>query len=255
MAPVARTSRRPGSLPLSRRRYEATCGALAGHAPAPSVPGTDRDLNSGPLARQTKCSRPSIRARSVDGTAGSASKFGAMARSPFEIELRSQPARYTVPHGEALRAKIVLLAAEGKTNAEIARRLDCAVRTVSLWRRRFFEERLDGLRDRQRPGRPRRFPPEEVAQVKAIACELPLQHGLPLSRFSRAELHRLVVERGVSEASASTIARWLREDALKPWQHRSWSSSPTRPSWSGQGPCSTSTKDDGRAGCCTRASS
>jgi hypothetical protein len=66
------------------------------------------------------------------------------------------------------------------------------------------------------------FPPEEVAQVKAVACELPREHGLPLSRFSRAELHRLVVERAVTDASASTIARWLREDALKPWQHRSW---------------------------------
>jgi hypothetical protein len=66
------------------------------------------------------------------------------------------------------------------------------------------------------------FPPEQVAQVKAIACGLPREHGLPLSRFSRAELHRLVVERGVCEASASTIARWLAEDALKPWQHRSW---------------------------------
>jgi hypothetical protein len=66
------------------------------------------------------------------------------------------------------------------------------------------------------------FPPEEVTRVKAIACELPRAHGLPLSRFSRAELHRLVVERGVTDASASTIARWLREDALKPWQHRSW---------------------------------
>jgi len=66
------------------------------------------------------------------------------------------------------------------------------------------------------------FPPEEVAQVKAIACELPRNLGVPLSRFSRAELHRLVVERGICEASAATIARWLREDALKPWQHRSW---------------------------------
>src|SRR5947208_14664986 len=90
-----------------------------------------------------------------------------MAKSPFEIELseeearelRSRAARYTVPHGEVLRAKIVLLAAEGRTNAEIARRLDCALRTVSFWRKRFFEERLDGLRDRPRPGRPRRFPP------------------------------------------------------------------------------------------------
>ena len=66
------------------------------------------------------------------------------------------------------------------------------------------------------------FPPEQVAEVKAIACELPRTHGLPLSRFSRAELHRLVIERGVSEASASTIWRWLHEDAIKPWQTRSW---------------------------------
>jgi hypothetical protein len=66
------------------------------------------------------------------------------------------------------------------------------------------------------------FPPEQVAEVKALACELPARHGLPLSRFSRAELHRLVVERGLSEASASTIWRWLHDDALKPWQQRSW---------------------------------
>jgi hypothetical protein len=58
--------------------------------------------------------------------------------------------------------------------------------------------------------------------VKAVACQLPREQGVPLSRFSRAELHRLVIERGVTEASASTIARWLREDSLKPWQHRSW---------------------------------
>jgi hypothetical protein len=58
--------------------------------------------------------------------------------------------------------------------------------------------------------------------VKAVACELPREQGVPLSRFSRAELHRLVIERGVTEASAATIARWLREDALRPWQHRSW---------------------------------
>ena len=66
------------------------------------------------------------------------------------------------------------------------------------------------------------FPPEEVAQVKAVACELPRQFGIPLSRFSRSEIHRFVVERAVSDASASTIGRWLAEDAIKPWQHRSW---------------------------------
>jgi hypothetical protein len=51
---------------------------------------------------------------------------------------------------------------------------------------------------------------------------LPATHGLPLSRFSRAELHRLVIERGVTDASATTIWRWLHEDAIKLWQTRSW---------------------------------
>lgn len=51
---------------------------------------------------------------------------------------------------------------------------------------------------------------------------MPITHGLPLGRFSRTELHRLVIERGVTEASASTIWRWLHDDAIKPWQTRSW---------------------------------
>lgn len=66
------------------------------------------------------------------------------------------------------------------------------------------------------------FPPEQVAEVKAVACALPATHGLPLGRFTRTELHRLVIERGVTDASASTIWRWLHADAIKPWQVRSW---------------------------------
>jgi hypothetical protein len=46
--------------------------------------------------------------------------------------------------------------------------------------------------------------------------------GVPLSRFSRAELHRLVIERAVGAASAPTIAHWLAEDAIKAWQQCSW---------------------------------
>ncbi|MEZ5123776.1 MAG: TetR family transcriptional regulator [Solirubrobacterales bacterium] len=55
-----------------------------------------------------------------------------------------------------------------------------------------------------------------------MACELPLKHDRPLGRFSRTELHRLVIEQGVTEASASTIWRWLHDRSLKPWQQRSW---------------------------------
>jgi hypothetical protein len=58
--------------------------------------------------------------------------------------------------------------------------------------------------------------------VVAVACELPARHGRPLGRFSRAELHQLVLERAICEASATTVWRWLHDAALKPWQQRSW---------------------------------
>ena len=67
------------------------------------------------------------------------------------------------------------------------------------------------------------FPPGVVVQVKALACELPVQSGLPLSRFSRRDLVREVTARGiVAKISGTTIWRWLDQDAIRPWQHRSW---------------------------------
>ena len=65
------------------------------------------------------------------------------------------------------------------------------------------------------------FPPQQIAEVKAVACEPP-SVGAPLSRRSTADVHRLVIERGICDASQSTIVRWLREDAIRPWQYRSW---------------------------------
>ena len=60
-------------------------------------------------------------------------------------------------------------------------------------------------------------------QVKALACELPAESGLPLSRFSRQDLVREATRRGlVASISGSTIWRWLDADAIRPWQHRSW---------------------------------
>jgi len=59
--------------------------------------------------------------------------------------------------------------------------------------------------------------------VKALACELPAETGVPLSRWSAPDLAAEAVARGVVESiSASTVRRWLAGDALKPWQHRSW---------------------------------
>ena len=73
--------------------------------------------------------------------------------------LEARARQYTLPYRDAVRAKIVLLAAEGTQNKEIAERLDMPRPVVSKWRKRFFRERLAGLEDRSRRGRPPAFPP------------------------------------------------------------------------------------------------
>ena len=88
-------------------------------------------------------------------------------KSPFRIELsqdqrgilEAQSRKYTLPYRDVIRAKIVLLAAEGLGNDEIAARLDMRREIVSKWRKRFFEQGLTGLEERPRRGRPSVFPP------------------------------------------------------------------------------------------------
>ncbi len=67
----------------------------------------------------------------------------------------------------------------------------------------------------------RRFvPPEEIAQIKAVACELPAQHERPLSRLFVPDI--VVTEAIVESISPSTVWRILDADALKPWRRQSW---------------------------------
>ena len=73
------------------------------------------------------------------------------------------------------------------------------------------------------PGDRGRFPPAQVAEIKALACELPAESGRPLSRWSSAEIANEAVARGiVCEISGTTVWRYLAEDAIRPWAWRSW---------------------------------
>lgn len=67
--------------------------------------------------------------------------------------------KYTSLYRDVMRAKVVLLAAQGLSNKEIGKRLDLPRQIVSKWRKRFFDQRLAGLQERSRRGRPRIFPP------------------------------------------------------------------------------------------------
>ena len=74
-------------------------------------------------------------------------------------ELQARARRYTLPYRDVVRAKIVLMAADGLDNDEIADRLDTRREIVSKWRKRFFEHGIAGLEDRPRGGRPPVFSP------------------------------------------------------------------------------------------------
>jgi transposase-like protein len=101
-----------------------------------------------------------------------------------ELEKRSRS--YTARHADIVRAKIVLLSADGNQNTAIAARLDVHVNVVRKWRKRFFEAGLDGLADRPRPGRPRSVP-SGVAEVRAMDGEPAAERREPLSQRSSTE--------------------------------------------------------------------
>ncbi len=89
-------------------------------------------------------------------------------RSPYRIRLRktervaleAMARKYTSSYREVIRARIVLYAAKGLGNDQIAARLDTPRQVVSKWRKRFFEQGLAGLEERERRGRPARFSPQ-----------------------------------------------------------------------------------------------
>jgi hypothetical protein len=117
----------------------------------------------------------------------------------------------------------VLQAAQGVSHAAIAAGLRVCLDTVRKWRRRFAVKGLDGLKDGARSGRPRRITVLERAEVTALACTLPAESALPLSRFSAGDLATEACSRGLVRAiSASTVRRILTAAVIKPWQYRSW---------------------------------
>jgi transposase len=130
---------------------------------------------------------------------------------------------HTAPYQQVIRVRIVLDASHGYSNAKISRRHGVTVDTVRTWRGRYADEGMPGLKDRPRTGRPSRFTPLQVCEVKALACQLPAETGVPLSRWSCPDLATEVIGRGIAETiSASTVRRILASDAIKPWQYRSW---------------------------------
>jgi len=125
-------------------------------------------------------------------------------------ELESLARARKAPLRSVQRACIVLAAADGQDNAQIARDLRIHVDTVRTWRGRFAAEGMKGLADRPRSGRPPVFAATVVAGVKALACSLPAERGLPLSRWSCQDLADEAIARGITDTVSGSTVRPMR---------------------------------------------
>jgi transposase len=155
------------------------------------------------------------------------------------IDLTNKPRRRleaivrqrSAPQSLVMRARIILLGADGAGVRETAEQLRLGRATVQRWRARWtatagrpFRERLA---DAPRPGTPATFSPEQICAIIALACENPSDAGLPITHWTHATLAEEAMARGiVTEISSHSIGRFLREVDLKPHRTRGWINSP-----------------------------
>jgi putative transposase len=141
-------------------------------------------------------------------------------------ELDALIRRHTTAQQVALRARIIVAAAEGHNNSQIARQLGVHVATVRLWRTRWLglqavsledlpvEERLT---DVPRPGAPARITTEQVCQVVALACAAPEQSGRPITQWTAREIADEIRARGIiDQISPRHAARLLKRGTSAP---------------------------------------
>lgn len=150
---------------------------------------------------------------------------------------------YTKPYYLVLRAKIILLAAAGADNTEVARRLDTNRNTAATWRARWLAAEpsllaaeAEGLNEKEltalveatlvdapRSGAPDAFSPEQLVQIVALACEDPRESGREISHWTRRELVDEALKRGVVDSiSPRHVGRVLDDADLKPHLSRYW---------------------------------
>jgi len=139
--------------------------------------------------------------------------------------------RYRSEQQIVQRARVILLAAQGRPNSQIAQEMHVNVDTVRLWRDRWAnapeakqekrKERetsvLQRLQDTPRPGAVPKFTMEQRAQMAALACEAPAISGRPISQWSSREIAAELIKREiVSEISPRHAARLLKKGASNP---------------------------------------
>jgi transposase len=171
---------------------------------------------------------------------GSAAKLLITERQ--QAVLRQMAAAPTSPVRLAQRAEIILRAFAGQQNQVIAAAINLDPTAVGLWRRRWvqawpkliqiectetqaaFRRAIqDVLRDAPRSGNPGKFTPEQITQIRALACEPPEQSGRPITHWTYKELADEAQKRGiVASISEAQVGRYLREAEWQPHKSRYW---------------------------------
>lgn len=123
-------------------------------------------------------------------------------------ELRRVVRTATAEQRAVLRAQVILLAADGLSNCEIAIELKSDLKTVRKWRSRFFDSRVEGLEDLPRSGRPSLFEASQRQEVFTLATRPP---PAPLARWTVELLAEHLVDSGIVPCiSRETVSFWLR---------------------------------------------
>ncbi len=136
-------------------------------------------------------------------------------------ELEKIVRKRVAEHRLVVRAQIVLMAAKGLKNKTIARRLHIESDTVCLWRKRFAKQRLSGLRDMEKSGRPYIYTPEDRLKVINIACQKPPT----VTHWTVRDLTKEINKQSKKKMSHMTIHRILKSTDLKPHQYEMWCNS------------------------------
>lgn len=138
-------------------------------------------------------------------------------------ELQQLINRHNTAQQLVLRAKIIILASEGKNHGEIARILDISLDMARLWRNRWFETSnkelsiFQRLQDLERIGAPVKFSMEQVIELFALACSKPEDYGRPISHWTPRELRDEIMKQEIIESiSVRHVGRLLEEAELKP---------------------------------------
>lgn len=152
-----------------------------------------------------------------------ASKIILSADDRYELERLVRAC--STPQQLCLRARMILLAADGLSIQETADRLDVWRKTVSEWRKRWLSQAVDGvvserLSDKPRSGAPATFTPEHICAIIALACERPSDSARPVTHWSQQAVADEAVKRGVVPAiSQRSVGRFFKRVGLKAASH------------------------------------